>query len=80
MEWELVVSLSPTVEAKGGLTSHTRSPTLAMNGRNLLLDPPIMGRPRDLGYLSHLLLNIKKYHKSPKNFFMQNKYYIMFLA
>ncbi len=45
MEWELVVSLSPTVEGKRGLTSHTRSPTLAMNGRNLLLDPPIMGRP-----------------------------------
>lgn len=38
MEWELVASLSPTVEGKGGLTSHTRSPTLAMNGKNPLLD------------------------------------------
>ncbi len=28
----------------------------------------------------HLLLNIKKHHKSPKFFFMQNKCYIMFLA
>jgi hypothetical protein len=38
VEWELVASLSPTVEGKGGLTSHTRSPTLAMNGKNPLLD------------------------------------------
>jgi hypothetical protein len=28
----------------------------------------------------HLLLNIKKHHKRPKNFFIQNKCYIMFLA
>jgi len=42
VEWELVVSLSPTAEGKGGLTSHTRSPTLAMNGRNLLLDPHML--------------------------------------
>jgi hypothetical protein len=76
MEWELVVSLSPTVEGKGGLTSHTRSPTLAMNGRNLLLDPPIMGRSLGFGLpksvtilVVHLLLNIKKHHKSPKKFF-----------
>ncbi|KAK4835691.1 hypothetical protein QYF36_013155 [Acer negundo] len=36
MEWELVASLRPTVEIKGGPISHIRSPTLAMNGRNLL--------------------------------------------
>jgi len=32
--WELVASSSPTAEGRGGLTSRTRSPTLAMNGRN----------------------------------------------
>ena len=39
------------------------------------------GLPKPVTILvAHLLLNIKKHHKSPKNLFMQNKCYIMFLA
>ena len=42
---------------------------------------PGFGLPKLVTILvAHLLLNIKKHHKSPKIFFMQNKYYIMFLA
>ena len=39
------------------------------------------GLPKSVIILvAHLLLNIKKHHKSPKKNFMQNKCYIMFLA
>jgi hypothetical protein len=38
VEWELVVSSSPTVEGRGGLTSHIRSPIWEMSGKNHLLD------------------------------------------
>ena len=42
---------------------------------------PRFGLPKPITILiAHLLLNIKKHHKSPKNLFMQNKCYIMFLA
>ena len=42
---------------------------------------PGFGLPKLVTILvAHLLLNIKKHHKSPKNFFMQNKCYTMFLA
>ena len=43
--WELVASWSPTVLRKGGLTSHTRSLTLAMSGRSPL---PGLPTPRAL--------------------------------
>jgi hypothetical protein len=42
---------------------------------------PGFGLPKPVTILvAHLLLNIKKHHKSPKIFFMQNKCYIIFLA
>ena len=42
---------------------------------------PGFGLPKPVTILvAHLLLNIKKHHKSPKKNFMQNKCYIMFLA
>lgn len=41
MEWELVASWRATAEDKGGLISHTRNPTLAMNGRSHLLALPM---------------------------------------